>query len=317
MINDVISDSQLKIKVHHVGGIGGCGPAETLTVFGKDVEWIIYDAEDTSLSRMDTLQEKNYTLVNKCIGAVNSKGKFNVTADQSASSILMPSPNAAEYTYFEDYDRVLIWGKNTRVVRSVDIEINTLDSLVANQKTPQVDFLSIDAQGAELDIINGASSMIKSSIVGIVCEVEFAELYSKQPLFCDIQDRLRKEGFRFCEIYGNMYFNTFPYVKELQGKGFNAVGEALFLKDPSVLIDDSASPEKLAQNIITHIKLAAVAVAFDQLDFALLILQRLRKKKLISLERLAANCHCDYIKLLKIRMASMKFSEVPIILMKG
>ena len=302
MITDTISDDQLKIRVHHIGGIGGCGPTEALSVFGKDVEWIIYDADESSLAASDSLQKENYTLINKCLGAANSKGTFYNTFDPSASSILPPAPSAARYTLFSRLG-IMIWGEHARIVESVDIETDTLDGLVDNKQVPPVDFLSMDVQGAELDVMNGASSMLKSSIVGIVCEVEFTELYSGQPLFCDIQLRLLKDGFRFCDMFGKGYFNTEPYVKELQGKGFFTYSEALFLKNPSVLIGDAIlgelSSEELAQNVIRCIKLAAVAVAFDRLGFALEILRRLHEKKLVSLEKLAEKSHCNYIKLLR------------------
>jgi FkbM family methyltransferase len=230
--------------------------------------------------------------VNKCIGGANSKGVFNIAFTPTASSMLQPSPDAEFYTFFTKNGEVRIWGEHANIVKSVDININTLDSLNNKEKLPPVDFLSIDAQGAELDIINGASKMLKSSTIGIVCEVEFAELYSGQPLFCDIQDRLRKDDFRFCDIYRTQYHNNFPYSKELQGNGFFTVGEALFLKQPSFLSDNK-------KEVIRCIKLAAVAVAFDQLDYALKILRSLYERKLVSLDELAKNTQCNYIKLLR------------------
>lgn len=293
MISDNITDEQLKIIVHHIGGIGGCGPVEALAVFGKDIKWVIYDANEDSLSACTEFPGMaDYSLVNNCIGKTNSKSVFNITNVSSASSILLPSPNAANYTYYTNNGNVQVWGKHARIVKSFDIEITTLDELVKKKKVQPVDFLSIDAQGAELDIMNGASKMLKSSTIGILCEVEFAELYSGQPLFCDIQDRLRKDGFRFCEIHNPQHFNNFPYSKELQGNGFYTVGEALFLKQPNFLSDNT-------KEVICCIKLAAAAVAFDQLDLSLNILHMLREKKLVSLEKLAKKTQLKYIKLLR------------------
>lgn len=304
MIDDLITDDKLKIKIHHIGGIGECGPIEALRSFKDDIQWVIYDAEDSSLSSLKTLEKKDHLLINKCIGAINSKGKFNVVVNQSASSMLMPALAAKFYTYAPKLGSALVWGEHTRVVKTVDIDINTLDELMNNQIIPEADFLSVDAQGGELDIINGASGMLGSSIVGVVCEVEFAELYEGQPLFCDIQDRLRKDNFRFCDIYSSMYFNVYPYPKVLHGKGFYTVGEALFLKDAGVLMNELAQEsniefsEKDVYNVVKLLKIAAIAVAFDQLDFGLKIMQDLKSKKLISLEELVNKTQCNYIKML-------------------
>lgn len=313
MISDNITKEDLRIRVHHIGGIGGFGPTDAIAKLDmpspqkykneNDIEWIIYDANEESLLASTAQQDSNYTLIHKCIGGANSKGRFNVMTAGSASSMLMPAPSAAQYTMFTRKDKAQIWGKHTRVVKSVDIEINTLDGLYETRKVPSADFLSVDAQGAELDIINGASIMLKSSVVGIVCEVEFAELYAGQPLFCDTQDRLRKDNFRLCQIYNHQYFNTAPYVNELQGKGFHIVGEALFFKDPGTLIDDNKldelPTETLTQNVAQCLKLAAISVVFDQLDFALGIIRSLQEKKFISLEELADRTDIGYIKLLR------------------
>jgi len=68
----------LKIKVHHVGGIGDCGPAEVINMLGEDVEWIIYDADKDSLIDVEKNDKKKCTLINNCIGGKNEKVKFNI-----------------------------------------------------------------------------------------------------------------------------------------------------------------------------------------------------------------------------------------------
>jgi len=302
-----INDKQLKIRVHHIGGIGSCGPTEALGALGRDIQWTIYDAEEVSLDACASFKNRDYSLVNKCIGASDEKGKFNVTLAQSASSMLLPAKSAAQYT-LPTNGKVIIWGEHTDIVKSVDIEINRLDSLVNRGDVPTIDFLSVDAQGAELDIINGASSNFKSSVLGIVCEVEFARLYEGQGLFCDTQQCLEDNGFRLCEIYNHLHFNTSPYPLELQGKGFHTVSEALFLKELSSLIGEN--PKSLSsQEVARCIKLAAIGVVFDQLDFSLGILRTLEENNLIFLDELAKTSQCNYIKLLRDLMALAKKIE--------
>lgn len=298
MITSRISKEDLIIWVHHIGGFGNCGPTEALEMLGKDVQWVIYDANEEALSTVASCQDKNILLVNSCIGASNSKGKFHVTVEPTASSMLKPVLSASKYTFGQ-----IVWGEHARVVESNDIEIRTIDSLIDEKKLPYADFLSIDAQGAELDIINGASKMLKFSVVGIICEVEFKEIYEGQPLFCDTQDRLRRDNLRLCQIYSEQYWNTGLYAKELQGAGFLTVGEALFLKDTDMLdnIDNlkCLSEEMLTENVIYYLKLAAVAVVFDQLDYAIGILQPLQMHNFLLLDELANNTDVKYVKMLR------------------
>lgn len=301
MLTNEISGKDLKIHVHHVGGIGDCGPTEAIRMLGNDVEWTVYDADESALSKMNELGGGTL-LVNKCIGGSNSKNKFHIMRGQSASSLLIGSPEARDYTLITDPGKAQVWGIHTQVIRSIDIELNTIDSLVMSKQIHSIDFLSIDAQGAELDIINGASQVLSDTIIGVLCEVEFSEIYANQPLFCDIQSRLRKENFRLCQIYNNQNWNIYPFQKGLMGEGFNIVGEALFLKNHDAMVGhDSIS--KVSRDILKAyavkcLKLAAIAVVFDQLDVALKIIKTLQDCRLISLDTLANKVDVMYIKLL-------------------
>lgn len=53
------------------------------------------------------------------------------------------------------------------------------------------------------------------------------------------------------------------------------------------------------ENVVQTLKLAAIAVVFDQLDYALTLCRNLQEKKVISLERLAEHCNVKYIKLMR------------------
>jgi len=302
------TDEQLRIRVHHVGAFGDFGPIERLKIFGDDIEWIGYDAQEELLSGT-TAPSKYYALVNKCIGSTNSLGSFKVMRSLGASSLLPSAPSAEKYTWVFYQGRplvrngeTLIWGEHTRVVKEVPVEINTLDHLVENGDIPQIDFISTDAQGADCDILLGAPKALSSSAVGVVCEVEFAELYEGQPLFCDTQDLLRKHGFRFCDFLSRQDFNVAPYPVALQGKGFFTVAEALFFKKVSELIGDPPTPSGANQSVVRCLKLAAIALVFDQFDYALGILRTLQEKHLLSLDKLAMasrTTNIKYIKLLR------------------
>lgn len=303
MFSREISDKDLKINVHHIGGIGDCGPTEAIRMLGNDVEWTVYDADESALSKMKKLDNENILLVNKCIGGSNSKNKFNIMRGNSASSLLNGSPDAKDYTLITGPNKAQIWGIHTQVTKSIVMELNTIDSLVMSKQISPVDFLSIDAQGAELDIINGASQLLPADIMGILCEVGFSEIYSGQPLFCDIQARLLKDNFRLCQIYNSQNWNTCPLQEGLMGEGFNIVGEALFLKNPDKMIDfDNITRiprEVLLKFVVQCLKLSVIAVVFDQLDFALKVTKILQDKNLVSLDTLADNTNVMYIKLLR------------------
>jgi FkbM family methyltransferase len=75
------------------------------------------------------------------------------------------------------------------VLRVDRIEANTLDSYNLDP-----DFIKIDTQGSELDILMGAKKSLKSTLC-VQIEVEFEELYDGQPLFNDVNLFMLGQGF--------------------------------------------------------------------------------------------------------------------------
>ena len=54
----------------------------------------------------------------------------------------------------------------------------------------RVDFIKLDTQGSELDILHGAGSLL-DNCSGLQLEVMFSPLYEGQPLFADVDAYLR------------------------------------------------------------------------------------------------------------------------------
>lgn len=300
-----IKRDDLIIRIHHVGGIGGYGPTEILSKLDH-TQWIVYDAEKEALAKSDKLRSSKFSFVNKCLGKKNTISTFNVMHATSASSMLKSDPAAANYTVLNPGGKGQIWGKHTKVSRSFKLKVWSLDWLVKTKKVPPVDFLSMDTQGAEVDIIDGASKQAQSSIVAVCCETDFSSLYENQPLFCDIQNRLRDDNFRLCQIYNQQFFNTSPFIKDLQGRGFLTVGESLFLKEPKI-------GDHSYEGVVSSLKLAAISAIFDELDFALKIIRELEKENLVSLKAVYKKTKVKYIKMLSDlnEKATILESQVP------
>ncbi|MEJ0071047.1 MAG: FkbM family methyltransferase [Pseudomonadota bacterium] len=72
-----------------------------------------------------------------------------------------------------------------------DVQTRRLDDMLV-EGLP--DFIKIDVQGAELDILRHGRRVLSTATV-IEVEAEFVALYKNQPLFGDLQAFLRDEGF--------------------------------------------------------------------------------------------------------------------------
>lgn len=266
----------LVIRLHHIGGIGGYGPAKVFRRL-KDIEWVIYDADAESLqSSTGFPSDTRVRFVAKCLGDRNGTAEFNVLNAPSASSVFPPAQGASDYTFFEypHSKSFYWWGQHTKIVKKVQLPITTIDTLCEKEGFPGVDFFSCDAQGSELAILDGASKNLKNSIVALVCETDFSEIYEGQPLFGQISNRLHQDGYRVCQIYNQQHWNSGPYTPDFRGKGFLTVGETLFLWEPAAFLKSSSVD---LPTLCRVLKLALVSVVMDQLDHAINVLMHLHR----------------------------------------
>jgi FkbM family methyltransferase len=95
-------------------------------------------------------------------------------------------------------------GGNFTVTDVQEVQTRRLDDL---EECPAPDYLKIDVQGAELDVLRGATRAL-AGVVVLELEVEFVPLYAGQPLFGDIQVFLREHGFllhKFLDVAGRCF----------------------------------------------------------------------------------------------------------------
>jgi FkbM family methyltransferase len=78
------------------------------------------------------------------------------------------------------------------------IPVTTLDSLYCNGET--FDFVNMDVQGAEYEVIKGGERMF-DRVLGFSMEAHFVEIYEEQKLFSFMHDLSLKKGFRLIQLY--------------------------------------------------------------------------------------------------------------------
>jgi len=143
-----------------------------------------------------------------------------------------------------------------------------LDSFAIRENF-SIDFLSVDTQGSEGRVIQGAREQLANHTVGVLCKVEMHELYTDQPLFGDIHATMRKLGFNFMRLYTREARVNFSRA----GIGFRADGmlmsaDALFLRDPDRLETDTPKPYPAL------LKLAFISLSFGYVEYSLDCLTR-------------------------------------------
>jgi len=121
----------------------------------------------------------------------NSTGIVKMFLSDNAlgsSSILEPK------LHLQQHDWVRFYGTE-------EVEINKLD----NFKLKGFNFLNVDVQGYELEVLKGAEETLKE-IDYVYCEVNRAELYKNNCLIEDIDDYLR--GYSFVRVETQWFPNA-------------------------------------------------------------------------------------------------------------
>lgn len=78
--------------------------------------------------------------------------------------------------------------------RAINVQCNRIDGFLAKNRLPQIDFIHMDVQGAELLVLMGAGSRI-SEIASLWLEVSEEELYKNQVLKNELEKFLLENGF--------------------------------------------------------------------------------------------------------------------------
>ncbi len=156
---------------------------------------------------------------------------FYISHESGKSSIYKPNHDVVKYFPFAE---------RMNIVREVVIpreKVKTLDSALHTAQLKHVDFIKLDTQGSELDILKGGQLSLRN-LYGVEIEVEFIQLYRGQPLFRDCDAFLDAHGFELVDLrrafWKKKTFNDFI------GRGQLVFGDALYLKRDDIFLDGLA-----------------------------------------------------------------------------
>jgi len=90
------------------------------------------------------------------------------------------------------------------------VQVKTIDQFTEEQKIDCIDFLKIDTEGYEINVLKGAEKMLtKKKIKLIYAEVGFSQTRDKtHTFFPDLVDYLYSYGYLFFSLYGYNEFDT-------------------------------------------------------------------------------------------------------------
>ena len=210
---------------------------------------------------------------------------LHVTRQHDSSSLYRPAePRLKRYKQSLDGKVMISTFDNLEAMKTFQVETTTLDEWAGREKIGVVDYVKLDVQGAELDILQGSTTLLPQ-VLGLEVEVEFSHVYDDQPLFADVDSFLRPHGFTFFNFLfthtGHYAGRTasplnivFPQtvLQPSQMSGQLLTADALYLIDPL----DHLWPAGATLSLAKYLKLITIAEACGQVEFAFELLVGLR-----------------------------------------
>lgn len=226
-----------------VGARGGI--ASYWSVFADDLRIVGFDLDPQECRRLNAIDPRTRYLP---FALDRRKGRRAVyVANHAASSSFYRS----DPVYFGRYTA----SQNATVLSEQTLETTTLSSALASIGLTAADFIKVDAEGAELEILQGGEDLLPS-VQGVLSEVRFSRKISGCPVYWELEKYLREQSFELYDLdvyrlsrkalpYPYLYSNYFDDGRpaagpSTQGQVFEA--NALYMRD---LLDTSPDARRL------------------------------------------------------------------------
>jgi FkbM family methyltransferase len=231
-----------KINVMDIGCRGGGSPE--LFFLYKHINLIGFDADKDEVDNLNGNKElasqfNRAAFYNYALDAEEGIKTLYLTRSLGSSSLYRPSSKYKSLFSRSELD----------VMSEIQLKTEKLDVVVAKEMIKDIDFIKLDTQGTELNILKGAEKSLLPNLLMVESEVEFQEMYENQPLFPELDIFLREHNFTL--FYLNRVYekiSTLNSNKYAYSKGLLTFGDVLYVK--SISASQDFTSEKIVKFIV-------------------------------------------------------------------
>ena len=241
-----------------IGAAGGLN--DRWSDLGSSIAPILFEPEEEAYGNLIKVHQDNYIIIRKALYREKETITLYICRKAEVSSIY--KPNMDLINNFFNPERFEILGEDY-------LEADTLSNQLKQNDVKKLDFIKIDTQGSELEILKGSYNLF-DDLIGIEVEVEFSELYIGQPLFSDVHNYISNKGFTLYDIK-RQYWKRRLHNGNIANKGQLIFGDALYIKSPEEIINN-ISLSTFDDRVTYIMKALYVYISYGLYDLALKLL---------------------------------------------
>ena len=223
------------IVIVDVGARWGFNPE--WKAFGEALQVYCFEPDEEECKRLNAASSPNVRYIPAALGIREEEATL-YEARLAASTGLYKSNMS--------YLSRLLNRDNAEVVKEHRIGVTTLDAALARFGVTKIDFIKLDVEGAELDVLKGAECFMRSEeLLGILSEIRFHEEINGSAVFSELDVYVRRFGYRLYDMrFTHQSRRALPYpgladYRMPDGKKFYAYtthgqimdGDALYFRD--------------------------------------------------------------------------------------
>lgn len=244
LVNERRAFAAQPLVIVDVGARGGINPE--WAVFGEQLQVYCFEPDEVECKRLTSSAPRQVKYLPYALG----RSSGTATLYEAA----LPASSSLYKTRMEYFGR-FVNRDNGMTASERKIAVKTLDEVAAEARISHADFIKLDTEGAELDVLVGGKNILNSGgVLGILSEIRFHQEINQSPPFASLDGFLREQGFRLYDIQANRHSRlALPYPQQADyrlptGERFFAYttrgqvqdGDALYFRD--LLLSSPRSP---------------------------------------------------------------------------
>ena len=192
--NKFVKIQKSPIYIVDVGARSGLEDNLLFVAENSETKILAFEPEPIEYSRLLSSKPPNLTLLNTALFSRSGNITLYVTKDPGLTSVYKP-----KFDFLKSIETETAY-KDYTIDKEIKFVTSTLDYEAKNNQFSQADFIKLDTEGSEVDILLGAEELLRSSVIGVESEISYVQLREDQLTFSTMLDFLSKIDFHIFDV---------------------------------------------------------------------------------------------------------------------